>query len=165
LPPADFAPNPLSGPSAALPEPTPSNRGDDDTTAERLVFAAAKRDDFRWTKRGRSHASICVSTDWFPVMGVQMRSTVVKRSVKINGHTTSVSLEDAFWNALKEIAGARKVSLSELATLIDAKREHANLSSAIRLFILDYFRILINPAAGAGNALPNVEASQKAKSA
>ena len=120
---------------------------------------------FAWTKRGLSHASIGVGTDWFPVMGVRMRSTVVKRSVKINGHTTSVSLEDAFWNALKEIAGGRKVSLSELATLIDAKREHANLSSAIRLFILDYFRIQINPAADTGNALPNVEADQKAKSA
>ncbi len=94
-----------------------------------------------------------------------MRSTIVKRSVKINGHTTSVSLEDAFWIALKEIAGRRKMTLSELATSINAKREHANLSSAIRLFILDYFRIQINPAAGAGNALPNVETTQKAQPA
>jgi predicted DNA-binding ribbon-helix-helix protein len=103
--------------------------------------------------------------DWCPVMGGWMRSTVVKRSVKINGHTTSVSLEDAFWNALKEIAGGRKMTLSELATSIDAKREHANLSSAIRLFILDHFRIQINPTAGAGNAPPNVEADRNAKSA
>jgi predicted DNA-binding ribbon-helix-helix protein len=98
-------------------------------------------------------------------MVARMQSTVVKRSVKIDGHTTSVSLEDAFWNALKEIAGSRKMTLAELATSINAKREHANLSSAIRLFILDYFRIQINVATGARNALPNVEATQQAKSA
>jgi predicted DNA-binding ribbon-helix-helix protein len=94
-----------------------------------------------------------------------MKSTVVKRSVKIDGHTTSVSLEDAFWNALKEIAGGRKMSLAELATSINARREHANLSSAIRLFILDYFRIQISAATTARNALPNIETTQQAKSA
>ena len=77
-----------------------------------------------------------------------MKSTVVKRSVKIDGHTTSVSLEDPFWKALKEIAGGRNMTLAELVTSINAKREHANLSSAIRLFILDYFRIQIDEETG-----------------
>jgi predicted DNA-binding ribbon-helix-helix protein len=94
-----------------------------------------------------------------------MKSTVVKRSVKIDGHTTSVSLEDAFWKALKEIAGARNMTLAELATSINTTREHANLSSAIRLFILDYFRIRINAEISARNALPNVETTLPAKSA
>jgi predicted DNA-binding ribbon-helix-helix protein len=53
---------------------------------------------------------------------------------------TSVSLEDAFWNGLKEIAAERHVNLSELVAEIDAQRQHGNLSSALRLFVLDFFR-------------------------
>jgi predicted DNA-binding ribbon-helix-helix protein len=96
-----------------------------------------------------------------------MISSVVKRSVKIDGHTTSVSLEDAFWSALKEIAKGRHMTLAELVTSIDAKREHPNLSSAIRLFVLDHFHIhtRINEETGAGNASPNVETARPAKSA
>jgi predicted DNA-binding ribbon-helix-helix protein len=94
-----------------------------------------------------------------------MKSTVVKRSVKIDGHTTSVSLEDAFWKALKEIAVSRNTTLAELVTSINTTREHANLSSAIRLFILSYFRIQIDAETGARNTLPNVETSSPAKSA
>jgi predicted DNA-binding ribbon-helix-helix protein len=67
-----------------------------------------------------------------------MKSLVVKRSVVIAGHRTSISLEDPFWNGLKEIASLRKMGLSELIGTIDTQREHANLSSAIRLFVLDY---------------------------
>ena len=69
-----------------------------------------------------------------------MKSTVIKRSVVIAGHKTSVSLEDAFWNALKEIAGGRDATLSDLVAIIDADRHHANLSSAIRLFVLGFYR-------------------------
>jgi predicted DNA-binding ribbon-helix-helix protein len=69
-----------------------------------------------------------------------MKSLVVKRSVVIAGHKTSVSLEDAFWKALKEIAALRNMALSELVASIDVNREHANLSSAIRLFVLDVCR-------------------------
>jgi predicted DNA-binding ribbon-helix-helix protein len=94
-----------------------------------------------------------------------MKSSVVKRSVKIGGHTTSVSLEDAFWKALKEIAGGRNITLAELVTSINAKREHANLSSAIRLFILDYFRIQIDEETGARDALQDVGTARPAKSA
>ncbi len=69
-----------------------------------------------------------------------MTSPIVKRSIVICGHKTSVSLEDAFWVALKEIAIADKITLSNLASDIDGRRERGNLSSAIRLFVLDYFR-------------------------
>jgi predicted DNA-binding ribbon-helix-helix protein len=69
-----------------------------------------------------------------------MKSLVLKRSIVIAGHKTSVSLEDAFWKGLKEIAGARNTTLSDLISSIDAERKQANLSSAIRLFILDFNR-------------------------
>ena len=68
-------------------------------------------------------------------------STIVKRSIVIAGRTTSVSLEEPFWSAFKEIAKTRRTTLSELVHSIDAKiREGENLSSAIRLFVLDYYR-------------------------
>lgn len=69
-----------------------------------------------------------------------MKSPVVKRSIVIAGHKTSVSLEDDFWEALKEIAIGRKATLSDLVANIDASRTQGNLSSAIRLFVLDHFR-------------------------
>ena len=68
-----------------------------------------------------------------------MKSSVIKRSIVINGHKTSVSLEDAFWTDLKKIAHDRQVTLSELVTKIDVAREQSNLSSAIRLFVLHHF--------------------------
>ncbi len=69
-----------------------------------------------------------------------MKSPVVKRSIVIAGHKTSVSLEDAFWKGLKEIAGGRDLTLSDLVATIDTDRQHGNLSSAIRLFVLDHYR-------------------------
>ena len=71
-----------------------------------------------------------------------MKSPVVKRSIVITGHKTSVSLEDAFWTGLKDIAASRNVTLSELVASIDADRRQGNLSSAIRLFVLDHYRAL-----------------------
>jgi predicted DNA-binding ribbon-helix-helix protein len=62
---------------------------------------------------------------------------VVKRSLVIAGHRTSVSLEDAFWRRLREIATERGLSLNRLAAMIDATRGGANLSSAIRVFVLE----------------------------
>ncbi len=67
-----------------------------------------------------------------------MNSPIVKRSIVIAGHKTSVSLEDAFWQGLKEIATERDMTLSDL--VIDTDRHHGNLSSAIRLFVLDHYR-------------------------
>ena len=69
-----------------------------------------------------------------------MKSRIVKRSIVVNGHKTSVSLEDEFWNSLKVIAGKRLMNLSDLVTAIDGLRQHGNLSSAIRLFVLDFYR-------------------------
>jgi predicted DNA-binding ribbon-helix-helix protein len=69
-----------------------------------------------------------------------MKSPVIKRSIVIAGHKTSVSLEDAFWRGLKEIAVGRDLTLSDLVATIDSERQHGNLSSAIRLFVLDYYR-------------------------
>src|SRR5580704_17324159 len=62
---------------------------------------------------------------------------VVKRSLVIAGHRTSVSLEDAFWRRLQAIAAQRGLSLNSLAAMIDASRDGANLSSAIRVFVLE----------------------------
>jgi predicted DNA-binding ribbon-helix-helix protein len=70
-----------------------------------------------------------------------MKSPVVKRSIVIAGHKTSVSLEDAFWTGLKEIAAKRDLTLSDMVAAIDQDRQHGNLSSAIRLFVLDHYRV------------------------
>jgi predicted DNA-binding ribbon-helix-helix protein len=69
-----------------------------------------------------------------------MKSTVVKRSIVVAGHKTSVSLEDAFWESLKDIAKARRVTLPDLVGGIDTNREHGNLSSALRLFVLGHYK-------------------------
>ena len=69
-----------------------------------------------------------------------MKSPVVKRSIVIAGHKTSVSLEDAFWRGLKDIAASRGVTLAEIVGSIDSDRRHGNLSSAIRLYVLDFYR-------------------------
>jgi predicted DNA-binding ribbon-helix-helix protein len=69
-----------------------------------------------------------------------MKSQVVKRSIVIAGHKTSVSLEDAFWDALKDIATNQDTTLSDLVADIDSTRAQGNLSSAIRLYVLDSIR-------------------------
>ena len=70
-----------------------------------------------------------------------MKSLVVKRSVVIDGHKTSVSLEDAFWSDLKEIAHVQRATLSKVIAEIDkGRRQGNNLSSAIRLFVFDKVR-------------------------
>src|ERR1700738_435087 len=76
----------------------------------------------------------------FLMRTASLKSAVVKRSIVVSGHKTSVSLEDAFWKGLKEIAGGRHLSLSDLIARIDSDREYGNLSSAIRLFVLDFYR-------------------------
>jgi predicted DNA-binding ribbon-helix-helix protein len=69
-----------------------------------------------------------------------MKSLVVKRSVAVAGHKTSVCLEEAFWESLKEIAKRQGVTVSALLAAIDSGRHHGNLSSAIRLFVLNFYR-------------------------
>jgi len=77
-------------------------------------------------------------------------SAIVKRSVRIAGHATSISLESAFWQGLCDIATARRMSVNALVAAIDAHRS-GNLSSAIRLFVLDRARCgeLADEGAGA----------------
>jgi predicted DNA-binding ribbon-helix-helix protein len=67
-----------------------------------------------------------------------MKSSVGKHSVVLAGHKTSVSLEDAFWQALKDIARGRHMTLSDLVSRVDLHRD--NLSSALRLFVLDHYQ-------------------------
>jgi predicted DNA-binding ribbon-helix-helix protein len=69
-------------------------------------------------------------------------SRVRKRSIRIGGHNTSVGLEDAFWQSLREIALARNLSPPKLVAAIDMDREHKNLSSVIRVFVLDHYMTL-----------------------
>jgi len=85
-----------------------------------------------------------------------MKSPVVKRSIVIAGHKTSVSLEDAFWRGLKEIAGGRDVTLSDLVASIDTDRRHGNLSSAIRLFVLDHYRSQLGEEKGGGDSTRDI---------
>jgi len=73
---------------------------------------------------------------------------VKKHSVTLNGHRTSVSLEEEFWRALKEIAAARGMSVNRLIAEIDRDRGAGNLSSAIRRHILQSLR---HPGAKPGN--------------
>ncbi|HME84689.1 MAG TPA: ribbon-helix-helix domain-containing protein [Roseiarcus sp.] len=77
---------------------------------------------------------------------------VVKRSLVIAGHRTSVSLEDAFWLRLSRIATERGVSVNALAAIVDASRGEANLSSALRVYVLE--------ASCAAREDPTVAASQ-----
>jgi len=71
------------------------------------------------------------------VLPMRGKSPIVKRSIVIKRHKTSVSLEDPFWRRLKAEAGERDMTLSELVATIDSDRKHGNLSSAIRLHVLD----------------------------
>jgi predicted DNA-binding ribbon-helix-helix protein len=75
-----------------------------------------------------------------------IKSLVVKQSVRINGHNSSVSLEGAFWNALKEIAVAQNISTNALVSKIDTERKSANLSSAIRVYIIEHYRLTAKTA-------------------
>jgi predicted DNA-binding ribbon-helix-helix protein len=72
--------------------------------------------------------------------GGAQKSRVLKRSIVIAGHKTSVSLEDQFWDALREIATTQCTAVGTLVSTIDGDRQHNNLSSAIRLFVLDHHR-------------------------
>lgn len=71
-----------------------------------------------------------------------LKSPVVKHSVVIAGHKSSVSLEAAFWKCLKNIATDRHLTLSEMVAAIDAGRTRPNLCSALRLFVLDHYRTI-----------------------
>ncbi|HEY5794996.1 MAG TPA: ribbon-helix-helix domain-containing protein [Bosea sp. (in: a-proteobacteria)] len=65
-----------------------------------------------------------------------------KRSLTIAGHRTSVSLEEPFWDALKEIAAAEELTVAALIAQVDSGREAVNLSSALRLYVLAHYKRL-----------------------
>jgi predicted DNA-binding ribbon-helix-helix protein len=69
-----------------------------------------------------------------------MRTAGAKRTIMLDGRKTSVTIEDAFWTGLKEIADLQRVSVSKLIAAIDATRKQSNLSSEIRIFVLEHFR-------------------------
>jgi len=98
-------------------------------------------------------------------MGVMKKSLVIKRSIIVGGHKTSVSLEDDFWGALKEIALRHRVTLSDLVGSIDSQRQNGNLSSAVRLFVLNHYRQRIEAEASANpGAWPATSETQPGKS-
>jgi predicted DNA-binding ribbon-helix-helix protein len=72
--------------------------------------------------------------------GPRMKSRVMKRSTLVDGHKTSVTLEDEFLTALKEIATTQNVGIPKLISTIDSQRQNNNLSSAIRVYVLSYYR-------------------------
>jgi predicted DNA-binding ribbon-helix-helix protein len=91
-----------------------------------------------------------------------MKSSILKRSIVIAGHKTSISLEDAFWRGLKDIAGERDLNPSDIVAGVDAERQQGNLSSAIRLFVLNCYRDQISEyqkRAGAQEILGNATVS------
>ena len=63
-----------------------------------------------------------------------------KRSTLVDGHKTSVTLEDEFWTALKEIAATQNVGTPKLISTIDSQGQNNNLSSAIRVYVFNYFK-------------------------
>jgi predicted DNA-binding ribbon-helix-helix protein len=87
-----------------------------------------------------------------------MKSPVIKRSIVIAGHKTSVSLEDAFWKALKDIALNQRTTLSDLVAAIDTQRRQGNLSSAIRLFVLEHFQARTDASGETRHGGPHTQA-------
>jgi predicted DNA-binding ribbon-helix-helix protein len=85
-----------------------------------------------------------------------MNSTVKKRSIVVDNHKTSVSLEDIFWDCLRQIARERATNLSKLIGMLEAERNGGNLSSTIRVFVLDHYRdnVASNQILPAGQNLP-----------
>jgi predicted DNA-binding ribbon-helix-helix protein len=94
------------------------------------------------------------STDQIGTRAV--KSPVIKRSIVVAGHKTSVSLEDAFWVGLKEIAGGRHLTLSDMVAAINSERQEGNLSSAIRLFVLDFYRRQLSELKARGDATHDI---------
>jgi predicted DNA-binding ribbon-helix-helix protein len=83
-----------------------------------------------------------------------MKSLVLNRSIVVAGRKTSVSLEEEFWKSLRKIAREREESLPQLITDIDAKRgKFANLSSALRMFVLRHYRDELDRRGGAVTSL------------
>jgi predicted DNA-binding ribbon-helix-helix protein len=88
-----------------------------------------------------------------------MKSAVIKRSIVISGHKTSVSLEDAFWQGLREIVRVQGATISSVVGEIDRSRQHDNLSSAIRVFVFERLRApLLNSTIPVQESIENGQA-------
>ena len=85
-----------------------------------------------------------------------MQTAVIKRSIVLDGHKTSVSLENEFWHGLREIAARENISLSTLVGKIDRERNSCNLSSAIRVHVFNYFRAGSGKPEGAQGLSPDL---------
>jgi predicted DNA-binding ribbon-helix-helix protein len=83
--------------------------------------------------RGKTHG-------YFMEQTTREISTSSKRSIEIHGRQTSLNIEEAFWTALQKIAATHNVRPSDLIAAIDKDRHRVNLSSAVRLFVLDHYR-------------------------
>jgi predicted DNA-binding ribbon-helix-helix protein len=77
-------------------------------------------------------------------------SPVLKHSVRLAGNKTSISLENQFWYCLRDIARSENIPVDALIERIDTDRTRHNLSSAVRLFVLEYFRMRTNRGSSAG---------------
>jgi predicted DNA-binding ribbon-helix-helix protein len=84
-----------------------------------------------------------------------MKSPVIKHSIVVAGRRTAVSLEDAFWEGLREIAKERNETLKDLVTRINADRQMFNLSSAIRVFVLKHYRDQVDKQVGSPGLEPS----------
>jgi predicted DNA-binding ribbon-helix-helix protein len=89
-----------------------------------------------------------------------LKTLVIKRSVVIQNRKTSISLEDAFWKDLNEIARGRETTLSQLLTFIDSNRVSGSRSSTLRLFVLEYFRARWATDTAPGNRAVNAASGQ-----
>jgi len=88
------------------------------------------------SSRGSIHVGIGITTNTSKPARRKVMTNISKHSIRIARHSTSLSLEDAFWDELKRIAAHEKLSLNQLVARIDATRKEGNLSSALRLFVL-----------------------------
>jgi predicted DNA-binding ribbon-helix-helix protein len=89
-----------------------------------------------------------------------MKSKIVRRTVHVSGRKRSISLEDAFWNGLRDIANQRHESVTHLIANIDTELQSPNLSSAIRLFVVGVYRDQFNSPGLALTEQPVSEAAQ-----
>jgi len=125
---------------------------------DRPSRAPAKRDRNFLLRSPQVAASLVRTRPRVPVDGAYMKP-IAKRSIVVDGHKTSVSLEGDFWDALREVAKSRQVTLSSLAAQVKKAHAQDNLSSAIRQFLLNYFRsqaettVFLEPVANAGPAV------------
>ena len=116
-------------------------RGPSAVVLNQLLHRGKNTAELRRVPDGRRHKRLCpAELGTGRQVGVYVQSTVIKRSVVIGGRKTSVSLEDAFWRSLKELASAKKMTMSGLIANIEQQKQSSNLSSALRLFVLDSFK-------------------------